>query len=363
MPDRRYYFEHREQQLAASRAWKQANPDRARAHNRESARRAALRKKAIQRRRERGRAWYAEHRDQERARARRFRQEHPDKVREYQARFRERHPERAAEQGRRASQKWRDGKADTVRANQRAAAEARRGDDPDAFRRWYQTNLEQQRERGREASRRRSRLKKLGLPPRKIQRVYANERRVNERAGDEFFGRQRSAADVARLRAEVMSSFRWPTAAQLARQRAVLQARQRVMSQDELRIAGQRLQDRLRAAKASDLARTLFPEEVANVARTRSSRLRREVEMDSIARQNRGAEPYDVDKELQRRIHQEAGERAIAIAKRSVKEEHVKRLVSASFPPVPRRRSAPVNAAPQQPRRSTPTGERGDVER
>lgn len=363
MPFRRYYFDHREQQLAASRAWKQANPERARAHNRESMRRAAVRKKAIQRRRERGRAWYAEHRDQERARARRFRQEHPDKVREYQARFRERHPERAAEQGRRASQKWRDGKADTVRAMQRVAAAERREEDPDAFRRWYQANLEQQRERGRDASRRRSRLKKLGLPPRRIQRVYANDRRANERAGDEFFGVRRTAADVARLRAEVMSSFRWPTAAQLARHRMVLQARQRVMSQDELRVAGQQLQDRLRAAKARDLARAFFPEVAAHVARTHSDRLRREIEMDSIARRVRGTEPYDVEEELQRRVHQNAGARVIAIAKRSVDEEQMKRLVKASFPTAPRRRPAPVKAAQQEAQRSKPTAERGDVER
>lgn len=357
MPDRRYYLEHRAQQLAASRAWKQANPERARAHNRESMRRAAVRKKAIQRRRERGRAWYAEYREQERARARRFRQEHPDKVREYQARFRERHPERAAEQGRRASQKWRDGKADTVRAKQRVAATERRGEDPDAFRRWYQANLEQQRDRGREASRRRSRLKMLALPPRRIQRVYANDRRANERAGDEFFARRRTVADVARLRTEVMRSFRWPTAAQLARQRGVLRARQRVMSQDELRIAGQQLQDRLCAAKARNLARAFFPEAAAYVARAHGDRLRRQIEMDSIARRMRGAEPYDVDKELQRRVRQEAGERVMAIAKRSLDEEQMKRLVNASFPTTPRRGTAAVKPAQPQPQ---PQPRRGD---
>jgi len=349
MTDRRYYRENRERLLAASRAWKEANPDRARAHNRESMRRAEVRRKALERRRERGREWYADHRDQQRARARQFRQEHPEKVREYQARFRERHPERAAEQGRRATQKWRDSRADVVREKQRTTAAERRSDDPDAFKRWYQANLEQQRERGREAARLRSRLKKLGLPPRRIQRVYANDRRANDRASDEFFAREHAAADVARLRSE--GEYRRPTAAQLA----VIQARQRVMSQSELRIAGQHLQDRLRAAKARELARAFFPQVHGYVASTHGSRIRQQVEQDSIARQVRGVEPYDVDDELRRRVRQEAGERVVAIAKRSVDEEQMRRLVNASFPTSPRRR--PASDAPQS-KKSRPTGER-----
>ena len=47
---------------------------------------------------------------------------------------------------------------------------------PDAFKHWYQANLEQQRARRR--------LKKLGLRPRRIQRVYASDRRANDRAGE-----------------------------------------------------------------------------------------------------------------------------------------------------------------------------------
>ena len=335
--------------LAATRAWKEANPDRARAHNRESMRRAEVRKKALEHRRERGREWYAEHREQQRARARQFRQEHPEKVREYQARFRERHPERAAEQGRRATQKWRDSRAEVVREKERATAAERRRDDPDAFKRWYQANLEQQRERGREAARLRSRLKKLGLPPRRIQRVYANDRRANDRAGEEFFARERAADEVARLRRE--GEYRRPTAAQLA----VIQARQRVMSQSELRIAGQQLQDRLRAAKARELARAFFPQVHAYVANTHGGRIRRQVEQDSIARQVRGVEPYDVEEELQRRVRREAGQRVVTVAKRSVDEDQMRRLVNASFPASPRRRAGSDAPAAQQ---SRPAAER-----
>jgi hypothetical protein len=237
MKDRRYYRENRERLLAQTRAWKAANPDRVRQHKREHYRRVQARKKMAELRRERGRAWYAEHREQERERARTFRREHPEKVREYQARFRERHPERAAEQARRATEKWRDTNASQVRQTQRAAAEQRRANDPDAFRRWYQANLEKQRERGREASRLRSRLKKLGLPPRRVQRVYAEGRRANDRASDAFFTRRRDAEELQRLRREGATVFQRPTAAQVA----VIQARQRIMSSEELRAAGEHL--------------------------------------------------------------------------------------------------------------------------
>lgn len=342
MPDRRYYRQHRERMLAASRAWKEANPERTRKHNREHMRRAAIRERRLEQRRARGRAWYAEHREQERARARRFREEHPEKLREYQLRFRERHPDRAAAQGRRATQKWRDGNAEKVRENQRATAAQRREEDPDAFRRWYQANLEQQRARGREASRLRSRLKKLGLPPRKIQRVYANDRRANDRAASDFFERRRTAAELTSLQREPRMVYRRPTATQLA----VIQARQRVMSAPELRIAGQHLQDRLRAAKARDLARAFFPDVAQGVFHRHGGRLRREIEQDSIARQHRGAEPYDVDDELTRRVRREAAAQAVALAKRSNDEDQMRRLVNASFPTSPKVRRDRTGAAP-----------------
>lgn len=353
MPERQYYREHRERLLAETRAWKEANPDRARLHNREYMRRAAVRRRALEKRRERGRAWYAEHRQQERERARRFREEHPEKVREYRARFRERHPERAAEQGRRATQKWRDGRADAVRAKQRAVAERRREEDPDAFRRWYQANLEKQRERGREASRLRSRLKKLGLPPKRIQRVYANDRRENERVGEEFFGRRRTKPEIASLHQEAQRKFRRPPAAQLA----VLQARQRIMnmSREELHEAGQQLQDQLRAAKTRDLARTFFPDVATRIALKHAARLRREIEQDSIARRLRGGEPYDVDGELKRRIRQAAAEQVIALASRSNDEDQMRRLVAASYP----RKATPRAVAGTTPHRQRATPERG----
>ncbi|WP_194396233.1 hypothetical protein [Microbacterium atlanticum] len=314
--------------LAASRAWKAANPERARSHNRRSAHKAAERRRIVEQRKESGRAWYAEHREAERMRARRFRLEHPEKVHEYRARFQERHPERAAEQARRASERWHDKNAEAIREEQRIAAHQRRASDPDAYRRWYQANLEQQRARGREASRLRSRLKNLGLPTRRVRHTYSNERRANDRASAEFFSRRRSAAEMHRLRREGESVFRRPTRAQLA----VLEARRRVMSREELAAAGTHLQERLRAAKARDLARAFFPEVAGRLYHARQDRLRCEIQLDSIARRVRGREPYDVESELRRRVKQEASELALTLAQRSADEDQMKRLIDHRLP-------------------------------
>lgn len=359
MPKRRYYLENRERLLAQTRAWKAANPDRARAHNRESMRRAAVRRKATERRRARGRVWYAEHREQERERARAFRREHPEKVREYKQRFRSRHPGRAAEQSRRGTERWRDRNADAVREKQRAAAAGRREDNPDLNRDYYYGNIEKERQRGREASRRRSRLKQLGLPPRRVQRVYANDRRANDRGADAFFARRRGPGELQQLHREGERPFRRPTAAQLAS----IRARRRIMSPGELRTAGEHLQARLRAAKARDLARAFLPEAVAHVLDRHSTRLRQQIEMDSIARQLRGAEPYDVDAELQRRAGQEAGERVAAVAARSVDEDQMRRLMNASFPAGAARRGRGATPSVAPPSRTGRGTSAADIER
>lgn len=352
MPSRRYYREHRDRLLEQTRAWKDANPDRSRALNRESDRRVRVRRQRAERRRAQGRAWYAEHREQERERARVFRRDHPEKIREYKDRFRQRHPERAAAQSRRSTEKWRDKNADAVREAQRVAAGQRREDNPELNRDYYRDNLEKERARGREASRRRSRLKQLGLPPRRIQRVYANDRRANDRAAEAFFTRPRGSAELGRLRHEQEMPFSLPTAAQ----RAVIAARQRIMSREDLRIAGEHLQERLRAAKARDLTQARLAEVIAHVAERQGARLREEVSMDSVARQLRGGDPYDVEAELQRRIRQQAVERIDA--------EQTRRLRSASFPARLDSQAAPVVKSPMRPTgSSTPSRPNRDAER
>lgn len=315
-----------------NKAWKAANPERSRELNRESERRRRVRQKALADRRAKGRKKYAENKEKERERARRFRAEHPDKAREYQQRYRERHPERALEKSRRNGQVWRDKNAEAVRETNREAKKAQRERDPEAARRWYQANIEKQRERVREDARRRRRLQKLGLPPRKTHRVYASDRRANDKAAEEFFQRRRTAAQKRDLNREI-EAFERPSHGQ----NAVLLARKRIMAPTDLRTAAEALQHRLRAAKIRDMARRFYPEVAEAIRQKHGTRLRQEVEEDSIARQLRGATPYDVDLELGRRIGEQAAREVTTMAGRSSDEERMARLVRASFPKTPNR--------------------------
>lgn len=369
---RRYYAKYRDRQLDSVRQWKRENPERARQLNRDSMRRQALRRKAVEARRAAGRAWYAEHREEERARARQFRRDHPEKVREYQRRFRERHPERAAEQARRGSERWRDRHAETVRAKQRSTAAERRADDPDDFRRWYQSNIERERARGREASRLRSRLKKLGLPPRKIRRVYAEERRANVAAGDSFFSRRRSAAEKRQLGNESFDVMPAPHYALDARARYIERMRARPMSADELRTSAERVQAQLRVARLRERASELLPGAVRQVEESSAAaRVRNEVRMDAVARRLRGGPALDEAAEVSRRVHAEAVARVANQIAQSKREsgsrggsdaDQVARLLRASFPH-PAGAPRPHQTAEPAPRRRSPSQGRDDARR
>jgi hypothetical protein len=333
-------------------------------------RRQALRRKAVETRRAAGRAWYAEHREEERARARQFRRNHPEKVREYQRRFRERHPERAAEQARRGSERFRDRHADTVRQRQGSAAADRRSNDPDAFRRWYQSNIERERARGREASRLRSRLKKLGLPPRKIHRVYAEERRANIAAGELFFSRRRTAAEKKQLGSESFDVTPAPHYALQARARWIERMRARPMSPDELRTSAERVQAQLRVARLRERAGELLPEVVAQLESSpTAARVRNEVRMDGVARRFRGGPELDQAAEVSRRVHDEAVARVMNQLTQSKREsqrigeadaEQVARLLRASFPHAAGA-SRPQHTAEPAPRRASPNKNRDNV--
>ncbi|NYE18054.1 hypothetical protein [Microbacterium immunditiarum] len=86
---------------------------------------------------------------------------------------------------------------------QRERARERRIRNPDAQKQWYAQNLERERARGREASKRRQRLKTLGLPPRRIERVFAAEKRANATAADEFFSHRRDRTEKRQLKLEL----------------------------------------------------------------------------------------------------------------------------------------------------------------
>lgn len=279
-----YYAEHREESLAASRAWKLSNRERAREHNRLSMERTAparrKREADLRRRREVQREKSAIRREQERDRARKYRKEHPDKVREYQRRYREKHPEKAREQSIHGSQRWRDKNAEQVREAARAAAANRRSQNPEGYQRWYAANLERERARGREASRLRSRLKQLDLPPRRVERVYAADKRANAAAANEFFARRRTAKERAAIQREPR-----PTISK--GHQATLDARRRLQSRD---------------ARFTAMMPVIAEAYLAD----HSARLREEIRLDSVARQLRGKEPYDVEAEVKTRAFDEA---------------------------------------------------------
>lgn len=284
-----YYAAHREKALAASRAWKAANRERAREHNRLSMRRSSARKRAEEQKRAVQRAWAAGNRGREQARLRRYRERHPERVRASAHGYQERHPERAAAQSRAASQAWRDRHADAHRQVDREAARERRARDPDEFRRWYQANLERERARSREAARLRARLKALGLPPRHIHRVYAEVRRANTAAADEFFTRRRTAVErraAARERAAVR-----PMPAPRAAPPAPREHDTRFV---------------LALQRDEEVWRKVAPPMIAQFQRRHRPRIQEEVRMDSIARRLRGREPLDIGVETSRRVNLEA---------------------------------------------------------
>ncbi|MCK3769394.1 hypothetical protein MZK47_06915 [Microbacterium aerolatum] len=341
-----YGKQYREANRAKLDAWREANRERI-ARERKTRREADPESAhdAERRARERARArdvrrlqhnaytrrMRAENPEAARARSRRFREEHPEKVREYQRRYRERHPERARHNQAMAAQRHRDANAEAIRERQRAAAVERRRERPDAYREWYERNLEEQRARGREASRLRSRLKKAGLPPRNIHRVFAAARRGNDAAADTHFRRPRTVEELAVIATELeqVSAVHLPQAVRTLRrelldgalppgvylQRSTENAepvpgtprfgsKQYVAALKQLR---ERELHRLRQDHEQRVENILAarPQIYQQHLYRRRAVLRDEIQMDSIARVARGLPPYDLDEELRVRVDRE----------------------------------------------------------
>ncbi|MGA6129133.1 MULTISPECIES: hypothetical protein [unclassified Microbacterium] len=246
-------------------------------------------------------------------------------MREYQARYKERHPERAAEGARRRSQAHRDRYPEQTRERERADAARRREADPDQFRRWYQQNLERERKRGREAAQLRRRLTKLGLPPRKIHKTYAADRRKNEAAADAFFSRHWRINDQIRIRAESFEA--------LPGHRAAVEFRARYLAAGAIEKADARDRE-ARARAIVDAARRRLPAK-------QLEQITEDVRMDSVARQLRGAAAFDVDAEVQRRVHDLVVERALRTPIDAHERDEMHRLIRASFPTHAQRRTQP----------------------
>lgn len=323
---------YRQRFIESRRAKRNADPEAARAEDRRLL--ARRRAREIRRLKHNEHSRLVRSRDPEaaRQRSRRFREEHPEKVREYQRRYRERHPERAKANQAAGAQRYRDRNAEVVRERQRALAAAHRRKHPDAYREWYERNLEEQRARGREASRLRSRLKKAGLPPRTIRRIYAEERRANDAAADKYFTTPRSVEELAVIATESVHSraLELPQAVRSLRRELLdgplpaAEYLQRSVDRDEHgaedgAFRSKRYLDALHRMKKRELTalQIQHEQELQNIRDQRPqiyeqhylrrrAQLRDEIRMDSAARVLRGLEPYDLDAEMRKRVAEEA---------------------------------------------------------
>ncbi|WP_137843370.1 hypothetical protein [Microbacterium sp. 2FI] len=173
----------------ARRRWKEANRERSRELNRESMRRAAARRRRLadirHKARERSAQWKRQHPEHVREYKKRWVEDNRDKVREYYRRYHATHRDevnaRAAarrdadpEKAKRARKQWADRNKDRLAELQR---EYRR--DPEKYRAVLDANSA--------AKRLARRLERAGLPPKRVHRSTAADRRANDRAAEGYF--------------------------------------------------------------------------------------------------------------------------------------------------------------------------------
>lgn len=197
---------------AAQKDWKARNPERARELNRESMRRQRERHIRISRQKaaanERASAWKQAHPEQARENQRRWREAHPERVREYHRRYYERHRDEIAVR----TMRYRDAnesavenrRAEWAAANRERITEYQRKyrEDPERYAKTLASN--------REARRVQRLLGASGLPPKRLHRVAAAERRANEADAHHFFtsdGVRQRYQQVANLQAMVEQIF------------------------------------------------------------------------------------------------------------------------------------------------------------
>ena len=203
--NRRYRRAHPEQHAASTRRWKEANPERvrelnrrwreqnlerSRELNRESARRSATRNRRLKEKRRRAneasKRWKVSHPDEVRAYRRGWAAANREKLQEYYARYRGTHREElndratawrdsAPEKMKRARKAWADRNKERTAEIQR-----KRRSDPEKYRADLDANSA--------AKRLARRLERAGLPPKRVHRTTAAERRANARSADEYFG-------------------------------------------------------------------------------------------------------------------------------------------------------------------------------
>lgn len=313
--------------------WRERNPERAREQNRQSAHRSSLRKAKREAALAKQRAHYAANRDHILAQKRRWNEAHPEKDREYRQRWKQRHPERAAESDRRSSQKYWDNNADRQRARSRARHQERYAQDPDYYRRSYQKNIEQRRAYARETNRLRSRLNKLGLPPRIRHHVPAEQKRANDAAADAFFARRRNQQQKDALMLERAAAPHTRLARLEARRDAGLTppTREEIAHVESIN----------KRALERDVWSGAIPNLVRAFVRQHRDRISEEIRLDSVARQYSGKPAYDPRAELLRRMRIEGFAHVARILVPDGNPEAVRHLHEVMFP-----RRTPTAAGP-----------------
>lgn len=265
---------------ARKQAWWDANPnyraehreknlERLREQNREYMRAQAAEKRRRAREVERVREWSKQNPEKRRAARERYKAANPEKYREAQREYYHRNKE--AIRARRDTART----ADQVREGARRDYEKRDRSRP------AKPPSPEQRERHKAQEREKKRveraLAKAGLPPRRLQRVLAFEKRNNAAAADEFFDRRRTVKEVAQIRGQD-----GPTP------RALLEG---------FTETNARLRERL-----------LFRRAVDTHQLAHATRLHRDVLLDSRARDIAGKPPYDTLLEVRRRAANEVRE-------------------------------------------------------
>jgi hypothetical protein len=262
-------------QRARKRAWWDAHPEyRAEYEERN-------RERIRERNRERMRARSAEERRQRRAveRAAEWARNNPDKRRAYRERYKERNPERYRAAQRdyyqrnkeaiNARRQARDGRdPEKLREKRRAYDAERRTRSPGEKRTPSDERREKYLAQARKTRRLVRSLEQAGLPPRRLHRTLASERRVNEADANAFFGRARSRSELVRLTGgdlgkDLMRG--WARYSTLVRRRGAFLG-----------------------AVQEHLAR-------------HGEELHEDVRLDSRAREVRGKPPLDIDTEVRRR--------------------------------------------------------------
>lgn len=218
--------ERRQRRRDYLKRWKQANPERVKTYaeryraahreqllsqKRDAEKAREARNRAEEQRRElkrvRARQWYAhnseKHLDHQRTYRAKKRAEDPVKYRaDKRARTRRWHDAHREQENAKLRQKYHDNPE--ARRSQASKYYAAHAEEVKARRRaYYAANKEKQLAKQREWRQREKRRRDAGLPPRRLHRTPADERRANTVSADQFFARDYTRPEITNMRQHV----------------------------------------------------------------------------------------------------------------------------------------------------------------